>query len=272
MPRPATINKKMPIPNRIQKITIVGAGNVGWHLARAFYQKGYIIKDIWSRNFASATELASKVNSRAVRTLSDLSRDTDLFVVSVTDSAIPWVVENLDSGDKMVVHTAGSVGMDVLQPVSSHIGVFYPLQTFSRHIPLNLSEVPFCIEANGEEEITLLGKLASTLSNVVKPASSEQRLLLHVAAVFASNYSNLMYILSNEILKPAGLNFEYLKPLVAETARKVQTNDPARVQTGPAKRGDHPVLDKHIEILSEMPEHQDIYRKLALMIQERFKE
>lgn len=262
----------MPIPSRIQNITIVGAGNVGWHLARAFYQKGYTIKEIWSRTFENARELASKVNSNAVESVKDLSKDTDLFVVCVSDSVIPWVVSTLDASDIMVVHTAGSVDMSVLQPLSSHIGVFYPLQTFSRHIPLNLSEVPFCIEASGSQELALLGKLASTLSNVVKPTNSDQRLLLHVAAVFASNYSNLMYILSNEILKPAGLNFELLKPLVAETARKVQTNDPSRVQTGPAKRDDQPVLDKHMEILSTMPEHRELYTRLALMIQERFKD
>jgi len=135
-----------------------------------------------------------------------------------------------------------------------------------------MSEVPFCIEATDDHSRKLLMNLAGDISEFVRLVSSEQRLLLHIAAVFASNYSNLMYTLASDLLSSQGPTFDFLKPLVAETARKAITGEPSRVQTGPAKRGDQETINKHLTMLASKPEFAEIYLLLADRIRDRYKE
>jgi predicted short-subunit dehydrogenase-like oxidoreductase (DUF2520 family) len=260
----------MALPISIRVVTLIGAGNVAWHLAKALHSKGYIIHEIWSRTEDSALELTEKFGGHAITSFASLNQDSDLYIIAVNDSAIPMVVRELKTGNNLVVHTAGSVSMKEIAGISSSYGVLYPLQTFSRFIPVNMAEVPFCIEANGAMELALLNQVAGDLTGIVRITNSDERLLLHVAAVFASNYSNLMYTLAKDILSSSGLNFDLLKPLVAETAHKVLTSDPDRVQTGPAKRGDLVIISKHLELLASMPEYAEIYSLLAAKIKERF--
>jgi predicted short-subunit dehydrogenase-like oxidoreductase (DUF2520 family) len=258
-------------PTETSKITFIGAGNVAWHLAKALHQKGgYIIREIWSRRYDSAAALADKVESRPVSSLSDLSGDSDIYILAVSDSAIPLLNRELQFPGRTVVHTAGSVDMHEISSISSDYGVLYPLQTFSKNIPLNLAEVPICIEASNPGSLIRINDLAHDLSGVVKNISSKERLILHVAAVFASNYSNLMYTYAGDLLSAHDLSFDLLKPLVAETARKAITNEPARVQTGPAKRGDQAIIDKHLQVLADMPEFTELYDLLAQKIKNRF--
>jgi predicted short-subunit dehydrogenase-like oxidoreductase (DUF2520 family) len=256
--------------SNIRTITMIGAGNVSWHFSRALHNKGYIIREIWSRKLQHAQELASKSGSKAVSSISSISLDSDLYILAVNDSAISTVVKELIPNNSILVHTAGSVDMQAIAGVSPNYGVLYPLQTFSKHIPLNLAEVPFCIEASNSSTLAELKKLAGDLSVVVKEISSQERLLLHIAAVFTSNYTNLMYTFAADLVTAKGLSFDLLKPLVAETARKVLTNEPSRVQTGPAKRGDQAIIDRHMQLLADMPEFAEIYNLLAQRIKERF--
>lgn len=249
---------------------MVGAGNVAWHLAKGLSLKGYKIVQVWSRTIESASELAQRVNAEPAEDLDSLTPETDLFIISVSDSAITDVVSQFNHSGSLIVHTSGSVSMNELAGRSNSFGVFYPLQTFSKYIPVNLAEVPFCIEASGNKELGLIREVAQSLSSNVHEINSEDRLLLHLSAVFASNYSNFMYMLASDILDSRGLSFDLLKPLVAETAHKVITSAPSRVQTGPAKRGDLNTIDKHIKLLASMPEYAEIYRLLADKIRQRF--
>jgi predicted short-subunit dehydrogenase-like oxidoreductase (DUF2520 family) len=260
----------MRLPQHIRKISLVGAGNVAWHLAKGLSLKGYQIVQVWSRTMESASDLAMRVNAEAVTDLDSLVQDTDLFIISVSDSAIQKVVSRFNHSGSLIVHTSGSVSISELAGRSDSYGVFYPLQTFSKHIPVNLAEVPFCIEASGQAELKLIREVAQSLSSNVHEISSEDRLLLHLSAVFASNYSNFMYMLASDILDSRNLSFDLLKPLVAETAHKVITSAPSRVQTGPAKRGDLNTIDKHLNLLASMPEYAEIYRLLADKIRQRF--
>ena len=247
----------------IRTITLIGSGNVAWHLGRGFHLKGLRIHEICSRSESSARELAGKVGAGVVTDPGKLSPGSDLYIIAVSDSGIAEVARELKLENKLVVHTSGSVPLSEISAFSSLSGVFYPLQTFSKHIPVNLAEVPFCLEASAPEALDRLKELAMLISPVVLHTSSEERLLMHLAAVFASNYTNLMYTLASEILATKGLSFDLLKPLVAETARKVITGEPHRVQTGPARRGDRNVIGKHLELLASMPEYAEIYRLLA---------
>jgi len=261
----------MSLPTKIRNVTLIGAGNVNWHIGRVLSLKGYEIRELWSRSESAARELASRIGCRYSLSISDLRKETDLYIVAVRDSGIQMILSELNAGNRLIVHTAGSVPMNVLNGYSDHYGVLYPLQTLSKHIPVNLSEVPFCIESSDEEALRLLRILAEDLSGFVREVNSDQRLLLHIAAVFASNYTNLMYTLASDLLEAEGLSFDFLKPLVAETARKAITSGPSRVQTGPAKRGDQAVLDKHLGILASQPEFAEIYKLLADRIRKRFK-
>jgi predicted short-subunit dehydrogenase-like oxidoreductase (DUF2520 family) len=257
---------------KISTITLVGAGNVAWHLARGLSSKGYEIRQVWSRTHESASELAYRIGASPVTDLQLLEQDVDLFIIAISDSAIGEISGKLHISNSLVVHTSGSVAMSEIAGISASYGVLYPLQTFSKHIPVNLAEVPFCLEASDEVSLRRIRQLAQSLSTSIHHVNSEQRLLLHVSAVFASNYSNFMYMLASDILEAQGLSFDLLKPLVAETAHKVLTSKPSRVQTGPAKRGDSNVLDKHLKLLASMPEYAEIYSLLAERIRQRFKQ
>lgn len=173
--------------------------------------------------------------------------------------------------DGVVVHTAGSVPLDILKDSFKNYGVLYPLQTFSKGTPVELSEVPFFTEASSEAVSQTIKSVASQLSAKIHETNSQQRMLLHVAAVFACNYSNLMYVIGNDILKKSNLPQEALHALIAETARKAVTADPLDMQTGPARRNDTTTIEKHIETLASLPEYAELYRLLANLIRNKYK-
>jgi predicted short-subunit dehydrogenase-like oxidoreductase (DUF2520 family) len=260
----------MGLPEKIETITLIGAGNVAWHLGKGLALKGYNIKEVWSKTLESASDLAGRIGAKSCTDMELLDPDVDLYIISVSDAAITGLSRLFNGRNSMVVHTSGSVPMSEISGTSSMYGVLYPLQTFSKYIPINLAEVPFCIEASSDEALLLIRQVAQSLSANVHFVNSEERLLLHVSAVFASNYSNFMYMLAGDILASKGLSFDLLKPLVAETAHKVLTSEPYRVQTGPAKRGDTNVIDKHLKLLASMPEYAEIYSLLAERLRQRF--
>jgi len=262
----------MALPVKINTITLIGAGNVAWHLAKALSLKEYSIREVWSRTLGPASELADCCGAKPVTDLDLLDRDVDLYIIAVSDEAIATLAERFNVDQSLVLHTSGSVAMNVIAGTSSNYGVLYPLQTFSKYIPVNLDEVPICIEASDNKALILIKQVAQSLSSDIQQVSSEERLVLHLAAVFASNYSNFMYILASDILASKGLSFELLKPLIAETANKALRFEPSRVQTGPARRGDINVINKHLKLLASMPEYAEIYRLLAEKLQQRFQQ
>jgi predicted short-subunit dehydrogenase-like oxidoreductase (DUF2520 family) len=255
----------------IKRIAIAGSGNIAWHLAKGLKLQDYLVSGIWSRDYANAQALAGHCGSLACINLANLHENADLIIIAVSDKAIGEVVSGIGKYEGIVVHTAGSVPMDVLKDSFVNHGVFYPLQTFTKGTPVDLSEVPFFIESSSDEVLQSVKQVGLALSAKVYEADSHQRLLLHVAAVFACNYSNLMYIIGNEILKNSNLPQEVLHALITETARKATTGDPVNMQTGPARRNDTVTIDKHIEILASLPEYAELYRLLATIISNKFK-
>jgi predicted short-subunit dehydrogenase-like oxidoreductase (DUF2520 family) len=255
----------------IHKIAIAGSGNIAWHLVNALKLQEYQINGIWSRNYSNALALAESSGSRACKEIADLRADADMIIIAVADAAIEDVAGSIGKFDGIVVHTAGSVNMDILKTSFANYGVFYLLQTFSKGIPVNLHEVPFFIESSSPGTTEALKQVARALSAKVYEADSHQRMLLHVAAVFAGNYSNLMYIISNELIKSSGLPQEVLHPLILETARKATSGDPVKMQTGPARRNDASTLEKHMDVLASLPEYAELYRLLANLISNKYK-
>lgn len=247
-------------------IVLLGSGNVATHLGRAFKMAGQTIVQVWSRHIDHARELADTLAAEAISEIDDVSVSADLYIISVKDEAIRSVAAKLKVGDKLIVHTAGSTGIEVLEGVSSRIGVFYPLQTFSKSNAVDFRQIPIAIEANSPEDSAVIRAIADRLSEKVMELNSHKRKTLHVAAVFACNFTNHLFAISQELLKADHLDFDLLRPLIAETADKIQLNDPENVQTGPALRQDNETIRSHMEMLRKNPELMEIYKQLSQSI------
>lgn len=250
----------------MEKITFIGAGNVAWHLSQAFFNRGYRIEQVWSRTLDSARKLSQRVGAQAIDTFDHLDRHDGIFIISLNDEALPQVIRNLRLPGNLVLHTSGTIEMSALNTISANTGVLYPLQTFTKGIPLEIQEVPVLIEASSAHHLEIVRSLAAAISKKVYTAGSEQRLKVHVAAVFANNYSNYMYTIASELLAGSGFNLDLLRPLIVETSRKTMDAEPENLQTGPARRGDIEVIRKHLDLLASKPEYAEIYRLLAWQI------
>ena len=249
-------------------IVILGAGNVATHLSIALYKAGFNIQCVYSQTIQSAERLAKKLHSSFTNNFEQIPRNADLYIISVKDEVIVDIIRHLNFESGAVVHTAGSVSMDIFQGVYENYGVFYPLQTFSKSRELEFSEIHIYVEANNSELENKLIQLAHSLSNDVSVVDSDKRKMLHLAAVFACNFVNHMYSIAAEILNDHDISFKSLIPLIKETAYKAVHSDPRRVQTGPALRNDQNVIQMHMEMLKKYPEFDNIYKFVSESIYE----
>jgi len=254
----------------IEKIVIIGAGNVATNLGLALHNNGLKILQIVNRSLANAALLAEKVNATYTQAVEEIDVNADLYIIAVSDSSITEIAKKLHLQGKLIVHTAGSIDMVVLKAVSDRYGVFYPLQTFSKTELIAFDTIPVCIEANSTVNEALLIRLGKKLSKNVQKITSEQRKILHISAVYASNFSNYMYIIAQKMLAENKLSFDLLKPLILRTAEKVQTQLPDHVLTGPAKRNDTEVMKAHLLFLESHPEYQEIYKLISTNIVKHF--
>jgi predicted short-subunit dehydrogenase-like oxidoreductase (DUF2520 family) len=243
----------------IQKIVLIGAGNVATHLGLSLLQSGNKILQVYSRTSESARKLASKLNCSYTNAMQEITDQADIYIFSLSDDALEVCIKDFPHENKFMVHTAGSVEMDVLSSKSDRVGVIYPLQTFSRQVTVDFKNIPVCLETSREEDFIHLEKLAKKISDQVTRVDSRQREILHIAAVFACNFTNHMYVMAEKILEKDSIPFSILHPLIKETLRKTEHKNPSELQTGPATRGDLNIIRKHIDKLAELPESQKIY-------------
>lgn len=247
----------------IMRITLIGSGNVATHIAAAFKNAGHSLVQVYSRDLQHAALLAYHVKAEAIDDLGAISNETDIFIVAVKDDAIVEVAETLVKYQKLIAHTSGATDLSALLTFTSNAGVFYPLQTFSKHKGIDFFTVPLCIEGADETITYKLVQLAQTISNRVYRVNSGQRKTLHLAAVFACNFPNYLYGVASRLLKNDGLEFDLLRPLILETAQKVQGHLPAEMQTGPAVRNDENTMAAHLKMLHDAPLLQALYRILS---------
>jgi predicted short-subunit dehydrogenase-like oxidoreductase (DUF2520 family) len=252
------------------KIVFLGAGNIAAQLGCALQEKGFPIVQIYSRTLASAEMLGKKLRSAYTDNIQELVLDADIYIFAMKDSALPEVLKNLPPLQGLWVHTAGSLSVEIFTAYSDRRGALYPLQTFSKNRKVSFQPVPFFVEANRPEDEDLLEKIAFTLSGKVIRLSSEKRKHLHLAAVFACNFTNHLYVIASEILEKEGLNNALLLPLIKETASKIEDLHPREAQTGPAVRYDENVISKHLEMLADTPCLQELYRMLSNSIKNAF--
>jgi len=260
----------------IRTVTIIGSGNVGYHIGRAVFRiesfdenaDRYIMQN-FSRDFSKAQDLADEVYSEATDSLLDIEPNNDLYIIAVNDDAIETVAAQLAAAgltDELVVHTSGATPSSVLSKYFTRYGSFYPLQTFSRSRKANFKTVPLCVYANSSTDMANLSEFAGQLSDNVNFINDEQRASLHVAAVFVNNFVNYFYQVGAQLLGQKDVSLDLLRPLIMETARKVQRHDPAKMQTGPAARGDQQTIERHLLYLQSQPEIAALYEHLTKRI------
>lgn len=248
------------------KVVLIGTGNVAKFLFDEFCTHPQLsIEQVIGRNVAALEYFKKKVS--VGNNYTEL-RKADIYILAIKDEAIQRVSKDIGNHNGLMVHTSGSIAMEAL-PGNARRGVFYPLQTFSGIAPKNSTNIPLCLEAENEEDYALLEQLANYISSAVYRISSEKRRQLHIAAVFANNFSNHMYFIAAEICKEHGLSFELLKPLILETSEKILQQSPFNAQTGPARRNDLKTIEEHLSLLSG-PEQQKVYATLTESIQQAY--
>lgn len=247
---------------------MIGAGNLATNLAAALLEAGHDILQVFSRTMQSAQALATIAGGAAVTDIESVRNDADLYVLSVKDDALAQLIPALCKGkeDKLFIHTAGSVPMDVFQGMAQHYGVLYPMQTFSKQKRMSFAQIPCFVEGSGEQETKAIETLAGELSGRVCRLSSADRKYLHLAAVFSCNFVNHCYAVSEEILKKHGIPFDVMLPLIDETAAKVHQLAPREAQTGPAVRFDETVIRAQSHLLRANPLLKDIYERMSMSI------
>ncbi len=250
------------------KIILLGAGNVGHHLSKAFDKSTEIDLVQWySRD-------NSKVSYNDIDTeiINDLSKikSADIYVISISDSYVGEISEKLNVSEKLVVHTSGSLDLSIIDKKNRR-GVFYPLQTLSKNKEIELAKVPICIESENNKDLVLLETISKYIGCKTYKIDYNERKILHLAAIFSNNFVNHMFTIAKEILDDKNLDFNILKPLINETVDKIHKLDPENAQTGPAIRNNNEIILNHIKTLKK-DDHKKLYELMTKLIKDKYGE
>lgn len=270
------------------KIVLIGAGNLATHLGKALHAAGHDMVQVFSRTMQSAETLASLLDAEPLTDIAQVRDDADVYIFSVKDSALLQLVAQLcrheadglgEDGavnalrkakkgehERVFLHTAGSMPLSVFKGMAQHYGVLYPMQTFSKQREVDFSIIPCFVEANDEFAQKQIEGMAREISGRVYQLSSEDRKYLHLSAVFACNFANHCYAISQELLEEHGIPFDVMLPLINETAAKVHEMKPKDAQTGPAVRYDENVIDKQSKLLENHPHFKKVYDSMSKSI------
>ena len=246
----------------INNISIIGTGNVAWHLPIALQNAGLTINQIYGRNELHAKELADSLGVPYTCDTNTLLK-SDAYIFAVSDAAISEILSKHTWNNSLLIHVAGSVNIDVFEKYSNNCGVMYPLQSFTRGSEMNINGTPFLVEGSTSENQQTVYDLASRLTQSVSIVDSASRLRIHLAAVFASNYVNYMMGIASQLLEKEQINANILNPLIMETVKKAMEIGAIKAQTGPARRNNINTIKKHEHLLEENPDWQKLYTFVA---------
>ncbi|AWI26558.1 Rossmann-like and DUF2520 domain-containing protein [Flavobacterium pallidum] len=248
------------------KVSIIGSGNVAGHLVQAFAKSDSVeLIQLFSRKKDAGITLPENIS--LVHDFAALE-EADLYIIAVTDGVIAEISGELPFKNRLIAHTSGTMPLETIGD-DNRKAVFYPLQTFSKNKAVDFREIPICIEAQFAADFQLLERTARAISDKTYAINSDQRKALHVAAVFANNFTNHLYQIADEICRENQMPFDILKPLIVETASKILQLSPSEAQTGPAKRNDSKTIAAHEAFLSDYK--KDIYHILTESIQQHGK-
>ena len=251
------------------KIVIIGSGNVAWQLGIALKKAGHKIKEVCGRNTPEVYRMAIKLKANLLYQIKGMDTSADVYIVAVSDSSIKDILKKLPLKKQLVVHTSGSMPLSIFGKKYLNHGVFYPVQTISKKTKTNFKATTVCIEANNKISEKRLMQLTETINSKAYKINSGQRSALHLAAVFANNFTNHLYTVAQKILSRNKLPFDLLQPLINETVRKIKSKNPSDVQTGPAARNDLVTIQKHLKMLNKFPEYQKIYHQITKSIRKQ---
>jgi len=252
-------------------ISFAGAGRVAGALCREFYSAGHHIGLIVSETEKNGQKLAGECKSSWSDKLI-FPGNADILIVAVPDNRIEKVLAGIRCDERtLIVHTAGSIGIDVFPEKTKRKAVLYPLQTFTNGRKVNFRDLPFFIESPDKQSVAILEMLVDSIGGSVYHADTEKRRMIHLAAVFTCNFSNHMLTVGKELISETGFPFEVMKPLISETLSKAIDLGPENSQTGPAVRNDQNTIEKHLELLSFSPELKRIYSEMTRSISEYHK-
>jgi predicted short-subunit dehydrogenase-like oxidoreductase (DUF2520 family) len=251
------------------KVILIGSGNVATHLGSALMRSKHTIVQVFSRSESAAKKLSRKLKCGYTTDVLSISSKADLYIIALRDEAIEIFLSQFPVTGKPIVHTSGSVSMNVFKKKFKDFGVFYPVQTFSMNREVNFKTVPICLEAGNELTKKKIQALAKSISSSCHFIDSKQRKQIHLAAVFANNFSNHLLVIAENIMAHQNISFDLLRPLILETAMKVQAKSPQDMQTGPAMRGDLAIIREHLKMLEGKPGFKKIYRLISESIAEK---
>jgi len=260
-----------------ETITIIGSGNVATQLGLALQKNGFEIVQVVSRKLSNARKLAKLLNCKAFNSVENI-HPTSIYLIAVNDDAIKNValqlqvfIDSLASKKPLVIHTSGSVGLSVLDSNNYNSGILYPLQTITKNSEIDFTLVPFIYFSNVPAILKQVKLIAAKLSSNVVKLNDEQRLALHIAAVFTNNFTNHIIAKAQEICKKNEIDFALLQPLLFETFEKLRKSDASKLQTGPARRNDKLTINKHLKLLKSTDEAK-IYKVLTQSIMNFYSE
>jgi len=254
------------------RIVLLGSGNVATVLGRLFNRSGHCVMQVYSRDPDHASKLASELKATSTDQPDEILRDADLYVAALSDTALYDMASIIKLKKGLLVHTAGSVPMDILEPCAVNYGVLYPLQSLRKDMQ-SQPEIPFMIEANTADDLCLLEEFAHTLSQQVTKTNSDARLKWHIAAVMVSNFTNMLYAVTEDYCRKEGLDFMQLKPLITETSNRLGERPASELQTGPAVRKDLTTINRHLsQLRASHPEMARLYEYLSQATSDWFKQ
>lgn len=253
------------------KIVFIGAGRLATNLATTLCEQSHTILQVYSRTMESATLLARKVNTQPINDLSEISLYADVYIFSVKDAVLADLLVQIPQNSGLWLHTAGSLPMDIFAAHNKRYGVIYPFQTFSKDRLVDFKKTPLFIEANNDADYSILLDISNQISEKVYQLSSDKRQYLHLTGVFACNFVNQMYAISEAILVEQGIPFDAVLPLIDETAAKVHQVRPYEAQTGPAMRFDTNIIEKHLELIKD-DRLKNIFQSISRYIYETHKD
>lgn len=255
------------------KICILGSGNVAHHISKALVNAGHQIVQVYSRNISTSKAVAKRCKAEAISDISKLCDSADIYLLSVSDTAIKNVAKSIPfklNDSQIIAHTAGSVTITELDSAGKNYGSFYPLQTFSKSRRLLFKNIPMCIFGSNDYTTQKLEQLANTISKDVRSIDDSTRKEIHLSAVLACNFVTHLIAEAEDLLQAANVDSSILSPLLHETIAKTVSLGAMASQTGPARRGDTQVINSHLEMLSSKPDTQKLYKQLSAAIKKKY--
>jgi predicted short-subunit dehydrogenase-like oxidoreductase (DUF2520 family) len=249
--------------NKLITLTIVGAGNLGWHLGHVFTNHGVKVDKIINRSTEPARHLALEIGSQFTNDFGASNSDSDFTILAVNDSFLPETLNKINIADTIVLHTSGSTDIDIFSGKVDNNGILYPFQSFTKNVAIDFSQIPVCVEASDEITLKSIFRLASTISSKVYVLSSEKRRILHLAGVIANNFTNHLIARTFDFLEKNDIDNQIVLPLIEETFNKIKLIGPREAQTGPARRKNMDTIEKHLKILEKEPELKNLYNVIS---------